>query len=67
MKDKKSQVPLSQKKGVKYMASPIEATPVLKGNDLKSLIEDLKKPDLGRERRKKGLQVLRAISKPRDK
>lgn len=45
------------------MASPIEATPILRGKDLVDLVKDLEKPDRGKQDRQEALQVLRKIRK----
>jgi len=54
---------LPEKRSVKLMAAPITSTPVLKGKDLVDLVEDLKKPDTNKERRKKALKALQIVSK----
>lgn len=54
---------LPEKGSVELMAAPITSTPVLKGKDLVDLVEELKKPDMNKERRKKALKALRTISK----
>ena len=45
------------------MATPIAATPVLRGRDLADLVEDLKRPDTNKERRQKALEAYLSISK----
>lgn len=40
------------------MAKPIAATPVLNGQDLRELIEDLKRPDTNQSGRKMSLALL---------
>lgn len=47
----------------KLKTSPIPSTPILKGQDLVNLINDLEKPDIGKARRLKGKEILRKISK----
>ena len=54
---------LPEKGSADLMAAPITSTPVLKGKDLVDLIEDLKKPDTNKDRRKKALQALQIVSK----
>ena len=41
------------------MAKPIEATPVLRGEDLRRLIEDTQRPDRGQNKRKIARDLLR--------
>ena len=60
--DNNKQLP-PKKKEVELMASPIAATPVLKGKDLVDLVNDLKKPDKGKEKRRKALEMLRLTMK----
>lgn len=48
---------------IKIMATPISATPVLKGQDLVRLVKDLNRPDKNKEQRQKALNALIAISK----
>ncbi|WP_168120529.1 hypothetical protein [Paenibacillus sp. HB172176] len=52
------------KKG-KLMAKPIEATPVLRGEDLINFVESLKKTDTkaSREKRKSALTLLKKVRK----
>ena len=50
-------------KGVKFMAKPILATPVLKGKDLVELARDLQRPDNNKVRREKALKILTSYSK----
>lgn len=50
-------------KEVKFMASPIEATPILKGKDLVDLANDLKKTDTNKNRRIKALKLLLKVTK----
>lgn len=50
-------------KEVLNMATPIKSTPVLKGKDLVELVNDLKKPDINKERRNKALKFLLSVSK----
>lgn len=45
------------------MATPIEATPVLKGKDLVDLVKDLRRPDMNKNRRNKALQLLLSVTK----
>ena len=52
----------SRGKEVRLMAKPIESTPVMAGDDLKQLLEDVKKPDLGRENRKAARELLRKLT-----
>ncbi len=52
-----------RKKEVKLMASPIEATPILKGKDLVDLVKDLKRPDTNKDRRTKALKLLHNVMK----
>ena len=47
------------KEGVRPMAKPIEATPILYGEDAKRILRDLDKPDLGKARRAWALELLR--------
>ncbi|MFZ3130620.1 MAG: hypothetical protein WA125_05820 [Desulfosporosinus sp.] len=54
---------LPEKGSVELMAVPITSTPVLKGKDLVDLVEELKKPDTNKDRRKKALKALQTISK----
>jgi len=54
---------LPEKGCVELMAAPITSTPVLKGKDLVNLVEDLKKPDTNKDRRKKALEALQTVSK----
>lgn len=61
-KSKNKHLP-SDKKEVELMASPIAATPILKGKDLADLINDLKKPDRGQEKRRKALDMLNSAMK----
>ncbi len=61
-KDNNKQLP-PNKKGVELMASPIAATPVLKGKDLVNLVNDLKKPDKGKSKRKLALEMLHSTTK----
>lgn len=41
------------------MAKPIEATPILHGQDLLNLVKDAQKPDRGKEKRKIARELLR--------
>ena len=41
------------------MATPIAATPTLKGKDLLNLIKDVSRPDRGQEKRKLAQELLR--------
>ena len=50
-------------KEAKFMATPIAPTPILKGQDLVKLVNDLKKPDRNKESRQKALKALLSISK----
>jgi len=59
--DKK--LPPQDKKEVEIMATPIASIPILKGKDLVDLVNDLKKPDKGKERRRKALETLKLISR----
>ena len=45
------------------MATPIKSTPVLKGKDLVNLANDLKRPDVNKDRRNKALKFLLSVSK----
>lgn len=54
---------LPEKGSVELMAAPITSTPVLKGKDLVDLVEDLKRPDTNKDRRKKALKALQTVSK----
>lgn len=49
----------AKEKEVRLMATPIAATPVLKGRDLKSLLDDVKRPDRGQEKRELARQLLK--------
>lgn len=52
-----------QIKEVKLMATPIEATPILKGKDLVDLVKDLRRPDTNKARRNKALKLLLNVTK----
>lgn len=41
------------------MAKPIEATPILRGQDLLSLVQDAQRPDRGKEKRRIARELLR--------
>ncbi len=41
------------------MAKPIEATPILRGQDLLNLVKDAQRPDRGKEKRKIARDLLR--------
>ena len=60
--DNDKQLP-PQKKEVKLMASPIAATPILKGKDLVDLVKDLNRPDKGKAKRRKALEMLHSTMK----
>jgi len=45
------------------MATPIKSTPVLKGKDLVDLTNDIKRPDVNKDRRDKALKFLLSLSK----
>lgn len=45
------------------MVSPIPATPILKGQDLVRLVNDINRPDKNKSRRQKALKALMSISK----
>jgi hypothetical protein len=47
----------------KLVASPIQATPVLRGQDLVDLVNDFKRPDTNKEERQRALKILKSISK----
>ncbi len=46
-----------------YMAKPIEATPILKGQDLVDLVNDIKRTDRNKRRRTEALEALRKITR----
>lgn len=45
------------------MAKPITATPILKGQDLVDLVNDLRRPDKNQETRKVASDLLRIVTK----
>ncbi|WP_018214279.1 hypothetical protein [Desulfitobacterium hafniense] len=45
------------------MSSSIASTPILKGQDLVRLVNDINKPDKNKDRRQKALKALMSISK----
>ncbi len=45
------------------MNSSIPSTPILKGEDLIRLVNDINKPDKNKDRRQKALEALMSISK----
>jgi hypothetical protein len=49
--DKNMDELLLDERSVKFMATPITSTPVLKGKDLVNLVKDLNKPDKNKDRR----------------
>ena len=56
--------PPQDKMEFKFMATPITSTPILKGKDLVDLVNDLKKPDKGKERRRKAMETLIIVTSP---
>lgn len=50
-------------KEVRLMAKPITATPILKGQDLVDLVNDLRRPDKNQETRKVASDLLRIVTK----
>ncbi len=50
-------------KGGIFMPSSIASTPILKGQDLVRLVNDINKPDKNKDRRQKSLKALMSISK----
>lgn len=54
---------LGGKEEVIFMASSIAPTPILKGQDLVNLVNNLNKPDNNKELRQKALKALLSISK----
>jgi len=51
------------KREERFMATSIAPTPILKGQDLVRLVNDLKKPDNNKDLRQKALKALMSISK----
>lgn len=45
------------------VSSPIPATPILKGQDLVGLVDDLKGPDKGGARRERARKLLEKVNK----
>ena len=46
-------------KEVRLVAKSIEATPILRGQDLLNLVKDAQRPDRGKEKRKIARELLR--------
>jgi len=49
------------------MARPIEATPVLRGQDAKNIVKDLQRKDVNKEFRRSAMNALKSITKKSDK